>query len=105
MNPPPAMLPRSYLRYIWRVSARHQVGLIVLSVLAFVLTTVPLEFQRRIINDAIEARAVAAIAWLAFGYFMVALFEGLTKLALNVYRAWVSEGTVRHLRKAIHGLV
>ena len=86
--------------YIVRHSGRHQLVLAVLSVLVFALTTVPLELQRRIVNDAVYAGAYAPIFWLAAAYIAVALAEGVIKLVLNVYRGWVSETAVRHLRRA-----
>jgi ABC-type multidrug transport system fused ATPase/permease subunit len=64
------------------------------------LTAVPLELQRRIVNDAAHGGAFAPILALAITYIAVALAEGGTKLALNIYRGWVSENAVRHLRRA-----
>lgn len=86
--------------YIARHSGRHQVVLALLSVLVFALTAVPLELQRRIVNDAVYAAAYGPIFALALAYIAVALAEGLIKLVLNIYRGWVSETAVRHLRRA-----
>lgn len=100
-----AGLPRTIFAYAWRVSGRHQLALAALSVLVFLLSAVPLEFQRRIVNDAVYDGAVASIVWLALGYAGVALIDGALKLAMNVYRGWVSEGAVRQLRKTIYHLI
>ena len=94
-------LPRSYLGYIWRRSGRHQVALCVLAALVFLLSAVPLEIQRRLINDAIANGAVPAIFWLALAYIGVALVEGGLKMVMNTYRGWVSENSVRDLRRTI----
>jgi len=94
-------LPATLFGYIWKLSAAHQVGLCVLSITVFALSAVPLELQRRIVNDAIAKGAVDAIIWLAIAYAAVSLLEGAVKLCLNIYRAWVSEVTVRKLRKGI----
>src|SRR3546814_13013696 len=74
-------------------------------VAVFLLNAAPLEFQRRIVNDAVHRGATTAILWLAIGYAGVALAEGALKLVLNIYRSWVSETAVRHLRRTIHGLI
>src|SRR6185295_6112383 len=87
-----------------KLSARHQAGLCVLSVTVFALSAAPLELQRRIVNDAIGRGAVDVIFWLALAYAAVALLEGAVKLCLNIYRSWVSEVTVRKLRKGIGAL-
>ena len=97
-------MPDTLFGYIWKVSARHQVGLCLLSVTVFLLSAVPLELQRRIVNDAIGKGAVDTILWLALAYAAVAIAEGAVKLCLNIYRSWVSERAVRHLRLGIGAL-
>jgi len=97
-------LPRTIFGYIWRVSARHQIALCLLAITVFLLTTVPLELQRRIVNDAIKNGSIDAILWLAIAYAAAALAEGGIKLGMNIYRAWVSERAVRHLRQSVSAL-
>jgi ABC-type multidrug transport system fused ATPase/permease subunit len=99
-----AVLPRTLFGYIWQVSARHQIALCLLAVTVFLLTTVPLELQRRIVNDAIKNGSIRAIVWLALAYAAVAFAEGMIKLGMNVYRSWVSERAVRHLRQSVSAL-
>ena len=91
-------LPRTLFGYVWRLSGRHQLGLAGLSIAVFALSAVPLELQRRIVNDAIHDGAWETVFWLGVAYAGVALAEGGVKLGLNVYRGWVSEAAVRHLR-------
>src|SRR5215470_4158052 len=96
------VLPQTIMGYVMRCSGRHQIVLALLSAGVFGLSAVPLELQRRIVNDAIKTGATRAILWLAIAYGSVALLEQALKLALNVYRAWVSESAVRTLRRTIH---
>lgn len=100
--PAPENLPRSLFGFVWQATGRHQIVLLALSVIVFVLTTAPLEFQRRIVNDAVHGGSVSLIAWLALGYAGVAMLEGLIKLVLNVYRGWVGEDTVRRMRRMVN---
>lgn len=95
------VLPPTLSGYIWKVSGRHQAALVPLSIAVFLLGTVPLELQRRIVNDAIARGAGASIVWLAIAYAALALCEGAVKLCLNVYRGWVSESTIYSLRRSI----
>src|SRR6267378_3419413 len=95
------LLPRTIIGYVIRNSGVHQLGLATLSAAVFGLSAVPLELQRRIVNDAIKSGATRTILWLAAAYAGVALLEQGLKLALNVYRAWVSEDAVRRLRKTL----
>ena len=94
-------LPPGIFGYVLRVSGRHQIALLLLSVTVFLLSAVPLEIQRRIVNDAIRNGSVSPILWLALAYFGVALTEGGVKLALNIYRSWVSEIAVLDLRRLV----
>ena len=104
MNDGKPALPPSIFGYVLRVSGRHQIALLLLSVTVFLLSAVPLEIQRRIVNDAIRNGAVNPILWLALAYFGVALLEGGVKLCLNIYRAWVSEMAVLDLRRRVSAL-
>src|ERR1700716_3826589 len=96
------ILPRTIIGYVIGKSGIHQLGLAALSAAVFGLSAVPLELQRRIVNDAIKSGATRTILWLAVAYAGVALLEQGFKLALNVYRGWVSEDAVRTLRRTLH---
>jgi ABC-type multidrug transport system fused ATPase/permease subunit len=95
------ILPRTIIGYVIRNSGAHQLGLAALSAAVFGLSAVPLELQRRIVNDAIKSGATRTILWLAVAYAGVAILEQALKLALNVYRGWVSEDAVRTLRRTV----
>jgi ABC-type multidrug transport system fused ATPase/permease subunit len=96
------ILPRTIIGYVIRNSGAHQLGLAALSAAVFGLSAVPLELQRRIVNDTIQSGATRTILWLAIAYAGVAVLEQSLKLALNVYRGWVSEDAVRRLRQTLH---
>ncbi len=94
-------LPQTMMGYVVRCSGRHQIALAALAAGVFGLSSVPLELQRRIVNDAIKNGATTTILWLAVAYAGVALLEQGLKLVLNVYRGWVSESAVRSLRRTL----
>ncbi len=97
-------LPQTIMGYVFRYSGKHQIGLAALSVAVFTLSAIPLELQRRIINDAIKSGATDTILLLAAAYAGVALAQQGLKLILNVYRGWVSEAAVRRLRRTLEVL-
>lgn len=84
--------------YIWSTSRRTQVFLALLSVVICGLDLLPLELQRRIINDAIGEREVSLLIRLCAIYAAVALTQGLLKLVWNIYRNSVGEAMSRRLR-------
>ena len=85
-------------RYIWKVSARHQVLLSLLAVALFLIELAPLELQRRIVNGAVEGRGFEFVGLLCLVYVAVTLVHGGLKLVMNVYRGSVSEAANRRLR-------
>jgi len=97
-------MPRSIISYAFCRTGRHQAGLAMLSIAVFLLSAVPLELQRRIVNDAIKNGATETIFWLAAAYAGVALLEQALKFALNLYRAWVSEDATRGLRRTLEDI-
>lgn len=91
----------SLFRFILQISARHQFALAVMTIVLCLMITLPLELQRRIVNGALQRGDFGAIGTLAFTYFGVALAQRGLKLAMNLYRAWVSENSTRYLRSII----
>src|SRR6266851_768624 len=105
--PPPggAEMPDHIYRYVLATSGWHQLVLVVLTVAVFLLEVVPLELQRRIVNDLVKHREFWFIVSLAAVYAGTVLVQGGTKLVLNVYRTWVGERATRDLRRRVHALV
>jgi ABC-type multidrug transport system fused ATPase/permease subunit len=85
--------------------ALHQLLLLVLTVAVFLLEVVPLELQRRIVNDLVKHRPYSWVLGLCAFYAGVVLAQGGTKLALNIYRGWVGERAKRDLRRRVHTVV
>lgn len=102
---PPHDIPLSLWSFIFRVSGFHQLGLASLSGVAFLLSTIPLELQRRIVNDAFKGGSFRVILDLAIVYVALALAEGALKIGMNVYRSWVSERAVQTLRRTFDTLL
>src|SRR4030095_6810572 len=94
-------MPPTLYAYIWKNSRRVQIILCVLTALVSFLTAVPLELQRRIVDDALPARRVALLLGLAARYIGVLLVQGALKYALNVYRGRLVEEITRRLRLTI----
>ena len=94
-------LPRHLFRYILATSWIHQIPLVGLTVAAFLFEVVPLELQRRIVNDAVKDRQYRLIVLLCVVYAAAALVQGAIKLAMNLYRGWIGENAKRDLRRRV----
>ena len=101
--PPGDFADKGLYGYIWATSGRAQVLLALLSVFICLLDLVPLELQRRIVNDAIKRAEFTLMAWLCGAYVVTALMQGLAKLTWNFYRNSVGEATSRRLRLETFG--
>jgi ABC-type bacteriocin/lantibiotic exporter with double-glycine peptidase domain len=76
-----------------------------LTVGVFLLEVVPLELQRRIVNDLVKHRDFWFVVVLCAVYAGTVLVQGGAKLVLNVYRSWVGERATRDLRRRVRVLV
>jgi ABC-type bacteriocin/lantibiotic exporter with double-glycine peptidase domain len=100
-----AEMPRNIFRYVLDTSGLHQLFLLLLTIGVFLLEVVPLELQRRIVNDLVKHRDYWLVIVLCAAYAGVVLAQGGTKLVLNVYRSWIGERATRDLRRRIHVLI
>lgn len=98
----PVPLPSGLFRYIAATCWVHQLPLIAITVFVFLLEVVPLELQRRVVNDAVKNRQFGTIVLLCAAYLGTVLVQGSAKLGLNIYRGWVGEQAKRDLRHRIH---
>jgi ABC-type multidrug transport system fused ATPase/permease subunit len=76
-----------------------------LATATLLLDLVPIELQRRIVNDALKRQAVDSLIELAVLYALAALVQGGIKFALNLYQGSVSERANRRLRLAASRVV
>jgi ABC-type bacteriocin/lantibiotic exporter with double-glycine peptidase domain len=95
-------MPASIYVYIWKVSGRGQVLICLLSGVLIPLSTVPLDLQRRMVNEALGKQDVRQLIILALLYLVVVLGQQTFKYGLNICRGWVVEDVTRQLRNAIH---
>ena len=101
MPPVGYQLPNTIFRYVFAVSWPHQIALVILTVVTFLLEVAPLEIQRRVVNDLVKERSFQLVLTLCAAYAGVVLVQGTTKLVVNVYRGWVGENAIRDLRRHI----
>jgi ABC-type multidrug transport system fused ATPase/permease subunit len=102
---PAGALPRSIFRYVLSTSALHQLALLALTAAVALLEVVPLELQRRIVNDLVKHRPYSWVVGLCAVYAGVVIVQGSAKLGLNIYRGWVGEQAKRDLRHRVHTVV
>lgn len=95
------MLPPSLYRYIWLISRNGQIRICLLIAFISPLSAVPLELQRRIVEQAVGDRSVWLLMMLGLAYLGVVLVQGGLKFRLNLAKGRVLEEVTRDLRRRI----
>jgi ABC-type multidrug transport system fused ATPase/permease subunit len=96
-----ATLCQSLYAYIWQTSRSKQLAICLLTMVMSPLALVPLELQRRIINNAIAERDLSFLALLGAAYFVVLVLQGGLKFLLNMTKGAAAETIARDLRLKI----
>ncbi len=95
--------------YVWRMTGWHQVASCLFAVSVAVLNLVPIELQRRIVNEVVETQNVPLLIQFGLAYLAVILIHQLAKFGLRMYQGWLIESTNnytrRHLLKLYGGQV
>lgn len=92
--PVAAQWPHNLFGFIKLTSQRWQWGLAGTALTVAVLTVVPIELQRRIINEALEQQDLVQLLWLA-GFMLAAIIALQTgKFLLGVYQNWISQSVI-----------
>lgn len=89
------------LVFMWRMSGWYQIPACVLALLVAGLTVVPLELQRRIIDDALTQGNADLLVILALIYLGVITLNAVVKFALRIYQGWLAESTIAYCRRHI----
>lgn len=92
---------RPLYRYIWRTSRPQQIGICLLIAIITPLPMMSLEFQRRIIDDALGARNVRLLIALGAGYVALVCLRLLLKYAADIVKGRTAETIARDLRLRI----
>lgn len=91
----------SMLAFTWLTTGRHQIVASFLAVTLALLNVVPIELQRRAIDDAIPAPDLSQLIWLMLAYLAVVILFQINKFLLNSYQSWIGESVNRCLRQNI----
>ncbi|WP_300032910.1 ABC transporter ATP-binding protein [uncultured Roseobacter sp.] len=89
----------SLMVYVWRMSEWHQPAVCLLAVLVAVLNLIPLELQRRIVNEVVETRDVSRLVTFGAAYAGIILLHQAVKYALWMYQSWLTESATLYTRR------
>ncbi len=94
-------MPTSVYRYIFNKSSRQQTVVVVLTLILLPLAPVPLELQRRILDDAVAQKDIDMLIKLGGFYILAMVIAAAFKFAMRAQRELISAGIVRSLRGSV----
>lgn len=87
------------LGYVWRMSEWHQVWVCLFAVILALIDLVPLELQRRIVNEVVGSQDVPLLLRYGAVYLALILTQQLGKFVLRLYQGWLSESATIYTRR------
>jgi ABC-type multidrug transport system fused ATPase/permease subunit len=88
--------------YVVQRSLRHQLGLTVLVAVSAGLALIPIEMQRRLVNEAIGLGDLTALVWYGVAFLIGALGVTTSKFAINLYQGYIAERVLRDFRAQLY---
>jgi ABC-type multidrug transport system fused ATPase/permease subunit len=92
----------SLYRYVAARSLGHQIRLTGVVALATVVTLIPIEMQKRLVNEAIGNRSLSALTRYGLLFVLGALATTGLKFALNLYETLIAERVLRDFRTMLY---
>jgi ABC-type bacteriocin/lantibiotic exporter with double-glycine peptidase domain len=90
--------------YVWRMTGWHQVGAGMLGVAVAILAFVPVELQRRLIDDAITPGDLGLLWVLGLSWLGVLIVHQAFKVSLALMQGWLAESAARYTREHLLSL-
>ncbi len=97
----PAPADEGLWGFVWRMSGWRQVALCALALAASGLGVVPIELQRRLIDDAVAGGDKGQLWALGAVYLAVAVGFQALKYAMKLGQGWLGENATAHLRSQL----
>ncbi len=94
-------MPHSLYRYIFQNSYGKQVLVVILTLVLLPLAPIPLELQRRMLDDAVANGDVDLLFKLSGLYLLAMLVSAVFKFAMRTQRELISAHIVRSLRTSV----
>ena len=95
-------MPQSVYRYIFNNSLKQQILVVILTLCLLPLAPVPLELQRRVLDDAIAQKNTDLLMELALYYLLALLLASGLKTWMKVQRGFISARIVHSLRASVY---
>lgn len=86
------------------MSEWNQVAVCLFAVVVAVVSLVPIELQRRIVDEVVETQDVSVLLQFGIAYASVILVHQVIKYGLWIYQTWLAESATRYTRRHLLGI-
>jgi ABC-type multidrug transport system fused ATPase/permease subunit len=97
--------PVGLYRYVAEQSLQYQLVLTIMVALLAGLALIPIEMQRRLVNQAIGTRNLAALSRYGIALLGSAMAVTTLKFFVNLYQAYIAERILRNFRSQLYDLI
>ena len=94
----------SLRRFIWRMTGYHQIAICLGAIAVTLINLVPIELQRRIVNEVVETQDVPMLLRLGAAYGALLLIHQAAKFTLRLYQSWLTESATLYMRNHLLSL-
>ncbi len=98
----PSIVKRSLFSWIFAGNLKLQILLLLIIVVMVGARVVPLEMQKRIINEAVKLRNIDLLLTYCGVYLAAVLFFSLLKYLTNIIQTLITQRTTARMRKALY---
>lgn len=88
-------------RWVWQISRAKQIRLCLLTALVFPLSMLPMELQRRMVDQGLGGGDLPWLVQLGAAYALVIVLHATLKYLRNVSQGRIVEGEIRRLRRRL----
>jgi ABC-type multidrug transport system fused ATPase/permease subunit len=93
---------RSLISWVWSSSLKLQLILILIILIEVITRVIPLEMQKRVINEAINLRKIDLLLMYCGIYLAAVITAGLLKYLNNVIQTIIGQRALADMRKALY---
>ena len=98
----PPIVKRSLFSWIFAGNLKYQILLLIVIIVMVGARVLPLEMQKRVINEAVKLRNLDLLLMYCGIYLAAVVFFSLLKYVTNVIQTLISQRTTARMRKALY---
>lgn len=98
----PPIVKRSLFSWIFADNLKLQILLLLIIIVMVFARVVPLDMQRRIINEAVKLRSIDLLLMYCGIYLAAVVFFSLLKYLTNIIQTLITQRTTARMRKALY---